>query len=314
MTPITPPRLGTLTGGFGRWVLIHKGPPPDYATKTRVGDTIMRPGWPLTEVLPVLADIGYDAVTVCGWPGHAAHVYSQSDTTRAQIPRLARDLGLTLTGFSAMGGSRHAFDRFGYATADPDERAERMAYTEACLRLAAQWGVGHVEDVAGMLPPGMAPAEGLARIVDAVGHFAEVAHSLGIRYALEPYMGVVNTTAKWLELAEQVSHPGLAAIIDPANLLAEESTSLGQIAATLGGYAVATHLKGFTAEGRITTPGGPADTMDIVGLWAGLTQAGYAGVLTFEEYPDSYPTPLDPLESARRAHDAVRALFEGVGR
>lgn len=304
-----PPQLGILTGGFGRWVLIHKGTPPDYATKTRVGDTILRPGPTVIDVLPALAEIGYDSVTVCGWPGHAAHVYSLSPQSRKRIPELARDLGLTLTGFSGMGGSRHAFDRFGYATADQDELQERVRYTETCLQVAAEWGTGHVEDVAGMLPVGMSWEEAFSRIVDTVGHFAEYAHSLGVKYALEPYMGVVNTTSRYLRLFNQINHPGLAAIIDLANLLVEEETTAAAVARALGGLAVATHLKGFTEQGRITTPGGAEDTMDIVGFWSGLAEVGYSGVLTFEEYPDSYPTPLDPFDSARAAHDNVRALF-----
>lgn len=303
------PRIGTLTGGFGRWILVHKGPPGSYKSKTRPGDTIVRAAAPLDEILPTIAGLGYETVDICAWLGQSAYPYSLGRNFRRSLPRLLESLGLTLNGLSAAGGSRHTFDRFGYATADADELKERLRYTEECIRLAAEWGASHVQDLVGMKPETMPDEEAWDRVVSAVGHLCDVAASHGIRYGLEPYMGIVNTGEQYLAVKKAVPHKALGCIIDPVSLLSETPTSIKEICETLGPDCVGVHLKGLTAEGRMTQPGGPEDTIDIVAFWTLLTKQGFAGPLTFEEYPDSYPSPRDPVASAAAAVEAVRRKF-----
>jgi sugar phosphate isomerase/epimerase len=303
------PRLGTMTGGFGRWVLLHKGVNNDYPTVTRAGDTMVRPGPPLEDVLPIIAEMGYAAVTICAWLGHSAHPYSIGRRLRRSLPAILDGLGLELHGLSACGGSRHSFDRFGYSTADDDERIERLRYTEECIRLAGEWGASHVQDVVGMRPPEMTEDEAWERIIEAVAHLAAVAAAHGVRYAVEPYMGVVNTAAGYLRLREEVGDDNLACVIDPSSLLAEAETSVEEICGALGRYCVAVHLKGRTAEGRMTQPGAPEDTFNIPHFWELLTAEGYSNPLIFEEYADSYPQPRNPVASAAAAIEAVASQF-----
>ena len=88
-TPATP-LIGTLTGGFGRWVLIHKGPEGGYKTKTRRGDTIVRAAMQLDEVLPIVSALGYDTVDICAWLGQSAYPYTLGPHLRRTLPACSR--------------------------------------------------------------------------------------------------------------------------------------------------------------------------------------------------------------------------------
>ena len=160
-----------------------------------------------------------------------------------------------------------------------------------------------------MTPEGMAEDEAWDRVAGAVGHLTEFAASCGIRFGLEPYMGIVNTADRYLAMKKAVPNPNLGCVVDPVSLLAKSETSLKEICDKLAGECVAVHLKGLSAEGRMTQPGGPEDTLDIPGFWSMMTAGGFAGPLTFEEYPNSYPTPRNPVASAAAAVADVRQKF-----
>ena len=217
-------------------------------------------------MLPIISALGYDTVDICAWLGQSAYPYTLGPHLRRTLPRLLESLGLKLNGVSAAGGSRHTFDRFGYATADADEYRERIAYTENCIRIAAEWGASHIQDLVGIITRASSVDEAWDRVAGAVGHLTEFAASCGIRFGLEPYMGIVNTADRYLAMKKAVPNPNLGCVVDPVSLLAELETSLEEICSKLAGECVAVHLKGLSAEGRMTQPGGPEDTLDIPGF------------------------------------------------
>lgn len=299
-----------LTSSFGEWMLVYTG--DTGPSKTLPAEILLRPGWPLEEVLPIIADIGYDTVDICTWIGHTAYPLSLGRRSRREIPRLVRDLGMTITALGAHGGSRHNFDRYGYLTRDADELEHRHKYTRACIDLAAEWEVPVVEDLVGAAPQGMNEEEAWARVVESVGRMAEYAASRGIVLGVELYAGVVNSPDAFQRLVGAVAFRALGCVMDPSNLVTSGYPDMVDNMRTVGRYIVHTHLKGVR-QGGITTPGGPDDLFDIGQFARLLVEHGYDGSLTIEEYPDSYPEPISPEDSARVAFQNVSRVLDDLG-
>ncbi len=302
-------RIGLFTSNFGRWVLLHKGESIGY--KTRAGDVMMRPGLPLEDVLPIIAEIGYETLNICPWMGHTANPYSMSKRVRHELPRMVEDLGMTISTVGAHGGSRHNFDRYGYVTQDEEELQQRHDYMRACIDLAAEWDVPIVEDVVGSAPDGWEEEEAWAHVVEAVSANVEYAKSNGVKIGIELYAGVVNSPERFVRLYDEVGSENLGCTMDPSNLVAGYPDMVKNME-ILGRYIISSHIKGVRESG-ITTPGGPDDTFDIAQYAQLLNQYGYKGSFVIEDYPDSYSPPLEPAVSAKIAFDSVVRILDSLG-
>ncbi len=305
-------KLGYFTSAFGRWVVVQTG---DKETRPglRSGNILIRPGYPLSKVLKYLAAVGYKNVAICSWVGHSAYPSCLDKDDREDLKRLVRDLGLTITGIGAHGGSRHVFDRNGYLTRSEAEREERIAYTKAAIDLASDLGVGLIDDVVGELPAGMEPESGWNVVTETYKRLCSYAEGKGVVIGLELYLGFVHTPESFLSLVEKVNSSALRCTLDPQNLITAKMTDIDSIVKMLQNHIVHVHIKGLTKENKLTRPGGPEDVFDITGFVRSLASIGYDGALTLEEYPDLYMPEGDPYQCAKEAYRDLSKKLAPLG-
>jgi sugar phosphate isomerase/epimerase len=299
-------KLGYMTSSFGDWLLVSKNPFP--AEKSNVPFVSLRPGPPLAEVLPLLAEIGYDEVTICTWVGQEAFPLSLSENRVHKIRRLVDGLGLQITALGSHGGSNHIFDRHGYLTEDKDELAARLRYTKLCIDLAVRWGVSVVEDMAGDIPEGMSKSEAWKRAKDVYQELAAYSEQNGVCLAVEPFFGLIESPDDFVRLHREVGSTALGCVLDIQNLAVAGYPSIGDAIDKLGPYLAHAHTKGLAKYGS-TVPGAADDTIDQQHYVRRLVEVGYKGPLTLEEYPDRYSPPLEASTSARIAFENISEIL-----
>lgn len=301
-------RLGYLTSAFGEWVLARRN--PSTSEEGRSPFISWRPGPPLEEILPLLAEIGYDEVTISTWVGQEAFPLSMSQNTEQRVRRLADDLGLRFTALGSHGGSNHVFDRHGYLTPDNAQLPPRLRYTKRCIDLATRWGVPIVEDIVGQIRAGMTEADAWARARIVYEELCGYAEQHGVTLAIELISSLVDSAEAFLRLRREINSPALKCVVD-LHLLSVAGHDVAETIERLAPYLAHAHTKGLGRRGE-TGPASADDILDQRRYIAQLVSAGYGGPLTVEEYPERYSPPLDAARSARFAHTNLSRILRGA--
>ena len=204
--------------------------------------------YPLTEVIPRLAALGYQGVELnaqnAAWA--KAHVMPGLDASgRAEIRQLALDHGMEISSISA-----HDDDHTSFIDADGQTRQRHVDYVKGCIDLAPDVGTGVVHVLPGSPPAGVAGEQAWGWLLEGLDTCIHYASEEGVTLALEAVVGsIVRNMADLSRLLADVGDE-LYVNFDPSHLVVagEDPTEWVR---TLGPRIVHTHMK----DARIIPPG-----------------------------------------------------------
>lgn len=189
----------------------------------------------LEDVVPLLADLGYDGVALTPDVHHLDPARSTPDDVRA-FRTLLEAHGLDVV---IETGARFVLDparKHRPSLLDPrPEAARRLAFLEQCVTLAGDLGAKTVTVWSGAGPDGQSRGEALERLVIGLRALCEFADGIDVDIGFEPEPGMaVERTDEWPEIRERVAHPRLGLTLDVGHCLA---TGEGDPAAILRVHA-----------------------------------------------------------------------------
>lgn len=175
----------------------------------------------LEDVVPILADLGYDGVALTPDVHHLDPARSTPDDVEAFRDLLQRHgLGVVIET-----GARFVLDparKHRPSLLDPPlEAARRLAFLERCVDLGRDLGAGTVTVWSGNGPEGQSHGEALERLVIGLRALCEYAddHGVGIGFEPEPGMAVERAD-QWPEIRERVGHSSLGLTLDIGHCVA----------------------------------------------------------------------------------------------
>ena len=189
----------------------------------------------LEDVVPILADLGYDGIALTPDVHHLDPARTTPDEVR-EFRDLVDRHGL---GIVIETGARFVLDparKHRPSLLDPPaEAARRLAFLEQCVTLARDVGARTVTLWSGSGPEGQARGEALERLVIGLRALCEFADEAGVDVGLEPEPGMaIERTDEWPEIRERVAHHRLGLTLDVGHCLA---TQEGDPAAILRAHA-----------------------------------------------------------------------------
>jgi sugar phosphate isomerase/epimerase len=189
----------------------------------------------LEDVVPILAELGYDGVALTP----DVHHLDPARSTRKDV--LAFRALLERHGLAVIveTGARYVLDparKHRPSLLDPPvDAARRLAFLEQCVLLAHDLGGPIVSTWSGTGPEGQSHGAGLERLVVGLRALCEFADDVGVDIGFEPEPGMaVERTDEWPEIRERVAHPRLGLTLDVGHCLA---TGEGDPAAILRAHA-----------------------------------------------------------------------------
>ena len=184
----------------------------------------------LNEILPRVADLGYDAVEL--------HVRQPDDVSPTRLDALLARSDLRVSAFA----TGHSFTVDGLSFADPDAvvRAAAVERQQAFIQRAGDLGaalfVGFVRGKVHDEPEQR--AQGLEHMADSLKRCCEFGAPLGVDLLLEPInryeMSDFNTTAEALAFADRVGLPNFRLLLDTFHMNIEEPSITAAIRAASG--------------------------------------------------------------------------------
>lgn len=182
-------------------------------------------------------------------------------------------------------GTGQAWGEEGLSYTDPDPavREAAIARTLSHLPFASRAGaVLIIGLLRGIVRPGVAPAQAMAWLVEALQRCCVEAQRYGVRIALEPInryeTTLINTVAEGLALIERVGSPNMGLLLDTYHMNIEEPILEESILAC-GERIFHFHV----ADSNRWHPG--AGHLDFGSLLAALYNTGYAGYVSGEFMP-----------------------------
>ena len=261
-------------------------------------------GHRLDDALALLADCGYDGVALTLDVAHHDPFVPDLPGRTAALRRRLDALGLASV---VETGARFLLDprRKHHPTlvsADPADRARRVAFLRTCVDVAAGLGSEAVSFWAGV--PAADRAVSWGWLVEGVADVVEYAQERGVTCAVEPEPGMlVDDCDDWCRLAEAV--PGLTLALDTGHCLVSgrwtPDAAVRAFAPRLGAVAVEDMPRG-RHEHRAPGEG----DMDLPAVLGALRAVGYAGLVSLELSRDSHradtlvPAALAALRAAER--------------
>jgi len=186
-------------------------------------------------------------------------------------------------------------------SADPDGRALRIDFLTRALTVAAETGGEAMSFWAGVLQPGVDPAQARDWLLDGVGEIVRLAEAMGVTAALEPEPGMlVETVDDWRSLAI----PGLKLALDTGHCLVtrdrDPAAAVRECAGSLGTVTIEDMKRGE----HVHRPFGEGD-MDLPSVLEALASIGFAGLVCVELSRESHradvmiPAALAALRAAQ---------------
>ena len=190
-------------------------------------------------------------------------------------------------------------------------RAQRLAYSEACLHLAAAVGAPAISVTSGRTESGIPPAQGMDFFVESLTALCALAEPLGVRVGVEYEPGLLVETATELRgIIDRVDHPLIGANLDIGHAICagEEPAAAIEL---LAGRIWNIHLEDIQGRKHYHLVPGEGD-VDFNAVFAALDGIGYAGYVTVELY-----TCADRADdAAMRAHavlsECLSAYLENI--
>ncbi|MFJ8111886.1 sugar phosphate isomerase/epimerase family protein [Streptomyces sp. NPDC096132] len=260
----------------------------------------------LSDVLTVLADLGYDGVALT--LDHV-HLDPYADDLPARVTAVARDLARHGLDVTVETGAPFLLDPWGkhLPTLMSDPAGPRTDLLERAVRIAADLGSPTVHLCSGPAPEGLPEADAFKRLAAGVESVLSTAERFGVSLALEPepYM-FVDTVERCLQVAELVGGHELFGItldIGHAHCV-EERPLLDCVrlaAPRLLNVQIEDMRRGVHRHLELGT-----GEIDFPPVLAALRDLGHRGLVSVEIQGGS----LDAPEVARRSLEFLRAATD----
>lgn len=233
--------------------------------------------YPVTEAIRRVGTAGYDGVELNAeklpWADpHVSPALSRAE--RRAIRKSASDAGVVITSISAhvslVGGG-------------PAARRAAVEFSKGCVDLALSLGAAVTHGLTGAAPGGVPRKEAWHWAVDAVSEIADYAEWHGVRFGIEPVIGMLVSNAQELgQLLQELHGHQVGVNFDPSHLIVSGDDPV-EVARRYGTQIVAVHLKDakVTAEGFEFPPLGMG-AVDFDALAEAFRSSGYGGPLVVE--------------------------------
>jgi L-ribulose-5-phosphate 3-epimerase len=269
----------------------------------------------LADALPLLADLGYEAVAITPDVGQL-DPFRANAAERGAVREQARELGLSLV---IETGARFLLDprRKHFPTLLEDEvgdRARRLQFLLRCADLAVDLGAPLVSIWSGAAPCGATAEDSperaepcWERLVAGISELLPEFESRGVDLAFEPEPGMfIERPAGYLELRERLGAmgQGLGLTLDVGHLLCTGDDPVPQAVEALAPYLTNVHLddiRGGIHEHRMFGEG----DLDLGGTLNSLAAVGYVGVAAVELSRDSHRGAAAAAEAWSRIQKAI---------
>ena len=232
---------------------------------------------PPIEAIRRIARAGYGGVELNAetlpWAGpHVTPALSAAD--RRAIRRAAAEVGVAITSVSA---------HVGLVDADPAARRAAIEHSKGCADLALDLGTNVIHGLSGTVPAGVSEGEAWEWALAAVAEIAEYCAMRGVRFGVEPVVGMlVHDAASLGRLLAALPGCAVGVNFDPSHFQVAGDDP-AEVARRFGDRIVAVHLKDAkgTPEHFEFPPLG-LGAVDFAALAGALRAAGYEGALAVE--------------------------------
>ena len=250
----------------------------------------------LEDAVEILAELGYGGVAL------TLDVHHLNPFGDVELPYRVGEFGrsLDVRGMRCVieTGARFLLDPWEkhqptLLSADPDDRACRLAFLRECVDIAAALRV-HCDDVSfwsGKADEDASPRSLMLRLADGCRWLADYAAERKVRLAFEPEPGMfVDTMDKFAELHAKVNHPAFGLTVDIGHLVCNGELPVSKVLADWKHVLWNVHIEDMRrgVHDHLMFGEGEVDFDDV---FAGLRAAGYAGGVY--------------VELSRHSHDAV---------
>lgn len=263
---------------------------------------------PAEDAIPMLAEIGYDAVEIAVVPGWRDELDALTPARRRRIKELLAQHNLALP---ALAGHRSL------VAEDPAQHAENWRRLQATIDLAVEWAGPAGPPVLDTTAGGKAGEWDVVknRLVDRLGRLCDYAAERGVTVAIEPgTSSALNTPDTALALLRLVGRPNLKVTFDVSNFDVQ-GIPLEESVAKLAGVAVLAHVKderGVAPNHEFLIPG--EGELDYVRYLRAMEQVCYSVDVCIEISLMVQRRPgFDPREAAERAYAVVAPAFDRAG-
>ena len=219
-------------------------------------------------------------------------------------------------------GARYVLDPYrkhrpSLVSVDPKGRAQRVAYYERAIDIAAELGASVVSLWSGIPQPRIPAEKSFERLVGGLRPVLDRAGSRGVKIAFEPEPGMfIESLADWVRLRDAVDHPALGLTIDVGHLAVTEEPPWEECLRTHAKDLIHVHLDDAKDRTHEHLPLGEGE-LDWDGILHVLTEIEYGGVALVELSRHSHVAPLMAQRSLlflRSVEARVRARSGGTAR
>lgn len=266
-------------------------------------------GYSLPEAIRRIAEHGYDGVEILADEPHAFVSDFDEGERRALLDAL-EETGLEVANVNANTAMGYyddpppsPFFDPSLVTADEDDRAWRVAYTEDAIGLAATVDAPAVCVATGRPLPGNPPEQAYGYLRESLREILDHAERNGVEVGIEfePEL-LVECTDEVLELVDDVGHDALGINLDVGHA-AVYGEDLTETIRRSAGHITGIHLEDIVGGRRgkhyHRIPG--EGDLDFEAAFDALAGIDYDGFATLELY--TYPD--EPDRAAREAYDAL---------
>jgi sugar phosphate isomerase/epimerase len=263
---------------------------------------------PIEEVIPGIAQIGYQGIELAVTPGWPTDLDTLTHEKRKTIASLLVEHNLVLT---AVAGHTSM------AESDPEKNNANLARLRRTIELAAGLAQPGKPAIVASLIGGRDDEWELKKllIAERVHGLGEYAASLGVIFAIEPHCGTAfDLPEKALWMMQQVNHPAVRLNFDISHFDIR-GIGIADCVPQMAPWSVHTHVKdqrGIYPDHEFLTPGsGP---FDFVHYLSAMHQAGYTGFIGMEVSVMVQRKPgYDPFVDAALGYYALRHAFNESG-
>ena len=262
----------------------------------------------IEDVIPAVAEIGYQGIELAVSPRWPTELYSLDETKKKRIAQLLDEYNLAL---SAVAGHTSMCEM------EPEKNEANMQRLRDTLDLAAELRQDGQQPIVASLAGGRedeweAKKELVAERVYALGEYAA---GQGVIFGVEPHCGtVLDLPEKVLWLMEQVNHPAVRVNFDISHFDIR-GIGIDECVPQMVPWSVHTHVKdqrGIYPNHEFLTPGsGP---FDFVHYLTAMHAAGYSGFIGMEVSVMVQRKPgYDPFVDAALGYYALLHAFNESG-
>ena len=264
---------------------------------------------PLDVVVPLLRDLGYDAIELNAetLPWAAPHVTpSLSREERARLKQLLKRHDLPVSSISA---------HMNLVPPDPAGRRHAVDFVKGCIDLACDLDTAVVHGLTGALAGGVSrdAAWGwlLAELHECLAHAA----AQGVTFALEPVVNMLVCDSRTLlRLQEDLADPRLKVNFDPSHLQVHGDDPV-RVVRELGPAIVHVHVKDAAGvPDKFVFPPLGMGCVNFEGIFRALGEVGYGGFISIEYEANANGYPGEPRtvarESCRFVSDILRQIHD----